>query len=489
MSKWMRQNLTTRVDAPIEPANHMATLANRVARTAVVALFGALLIGLAYQLPSAHQVDIGRMDAAYVQGFHEAERADARAPAALLAGSDGAARWSTAQSFIVFPQIGLPATLDLRLRGPATSVPGSELIVLLNGSELGRMALTNSWADAHFVIERGLLKPSDVVIELRAVAPAPISADDARVVGALLDRASLRTSAWPIVPYPGQMVLGGLAAGLLSLVLARPDPARPDPALKRRAIGMVGAAGMVALGFLLLYRLQLPYSYPLRGLLVGLNIGLAGLLALRYGPRMALRVPALLDLAALGGVGLWLAALLRAAQQHVTLSRPGVETDFSVFARRSAQLHGLFQASGNYDAASDGVLRADGFYQLGYPLLLWLLRPFNNDNPFLAARPIAAISGALVLLATWWLARQLFGRGAALIALLCLACSPLMASYGMFAGTDAPLAAACAVALALLFGLRARMPSSHWQAVAALLLAGAAAGTAFLFRHPGLLLL
>src|SRR5215210_9439490 len=122
------------------------------------------------------------------------------------------------------------------------------------------------------------------------------------------------------------------------------------------------------------------------------------------------------------GIGAWTAAVLASAQRHVTLSLPSVEGDFRVFALRSAHLIGQFPAGTN-DPARDGVLRADGFYNLGYPLLLWLTRPFTSDNPFLSARLIAALSGALLLLAGWWLARQMLGRGAALLALLMLALS------------------------------------------------------------------
>lgn len=66
--------------------------------------------------------------------------------------------------------------------------------------------------------------------------------------------------------------------------------------------------------------------------------------------------------------------------------------------------------AGTTDPALDGVLRADGFYNLGYPLLLWLARPLTGDNPFLAARLVAALGGALLLLAGWLLARRLLGR-------------------------------------------------------------------------------
>src|SRR5262249_148794 len=143
-------------------------------------------------------------------------------------------------------------------------------------------------------------------------------------------------------------------------------------------------------GFLVLYRAQPPYPYPLLRLLPAIDVLLAGALALRYGPALAQRIPALLDGLAIGGIGAWTAAVLIAAQRHVTLSVPGVEKDFRVFATRSEHLFGTFGAQSKEMA---GVIQADGFYNLGYPLLLWLARPLANDNPFLAARLASALSG------------------------------------------------------------------------------------------------
>ena len=221
---------------------------------------------------------------------------------------------------------------------------------------------------------------------------------------------------------------------------------------------------------------------------------------------MMRRRPARLDMLALGAIAAWDGAILLAARDHVTLSIPGVENDFGVFVRRSAQLAGRLPASGAYDPATDGVLRADGFYNLGYPLLLWLVRPLTHDNPFLAARLIAALSAALLLGATWWLARRLLGRGPALLALLILALSPLVAQYGLYLGSDMPFAALCTLALALLLiprtenqeprtaspGIEQTTQNKRQKLSRPAVLAvsaGLVAGAAFLVRHPGLLLL
>lgn len=440
--------------------------AGTLARLAGAMLAGALLIALAYQFPVAHAIDIGGYDAAYVQGFGEPLRNTAE-----LAGSDGSARLWGADGALLLPQAGLPAALTLRTRSPDATP--RDVVVLLNGAqELGRFQAGPQWEEHRFAIAGGLLKPSDVVIQLRAAAP-----------GVLLDRAEFAAGPLPITPYPPQIVYGALAAGMLALLFTR-APAEAAPRRTMFAPGWriwAGATLLVALAFLLLGRAQPIYPYPLRSLLPTLDALLAALLAFRYAPALARRLPALPDALALGGIGAWAAALLLAGRQHLTLSVPGAENDFRVFALRSAHLAGQFPA-GTADPARDGVFRADGFYNLGYPLMLWLARPFASDNAFLAARVVATLSGALLLLGGWLLARRLLGRNGALLALVLLALSPLVVEYGLYLGTDTPFAALCVLALALL--LPARAPRI-WL----LALAGVVGGAAFLVRHPGFLLL
>ena len=475
---------------------------------------GALLLALVYQIPAVHDVDIGGYDAAYVQGFYDPE--------------PGGARWTRDVSYLLFPQAGLPAQVTLRLRGRPVGPP-AEVVVLLNTGlipeaggvrELGRVRPGPEWEEHSFTIDSGLLKPNDVVIELRANT-APPTAEDPRPVGVLLDRATYRTSAMPIAPYPAQLLYGALAAGMLYLLVRRPTtvdvaaaatPAATEGPPYRGWWFGVGLA-VVCVSFLVLYRLQPPYPYPLRRLLPAIDLGLAALLTLRHGAAATRRLPVLLDGLALGGIGAWTGAILLAARNHVTLSIPGVENDFGVFARRSAQIAGHLAPGGAYDPATDGVLRADGFYNLGYPLLLWLVRPLTSDNPFLAARLIAALSGALLLGAAWWLARTVLGRAPALLALLILALSPLVVEYGLYLGSDMPFAALCTLALLLMLRTENREPRTshspssvvssplqqhggHQQAptgnttyLAFATLAGLVAGAAFLVRHPGLLLL
>ena len=484
-----------------------ASLPNAARLLAAMAL-GTLLLALVYQIPTNHMVDIGGYDSAYVQGFYDPERG-AGPDHPELAGSDGSARWTRATSYLLFPQAGLPAQLTLRLRGWRPAGPAPNVQVLLNGTTvLDQFRAGADWEDHTFQINGGLLKPNDVVIEIRSET-ARIGADGPRAAGVLIDRATFHTGPAPIVPYPPQLLYGALAAGMLWL-LTRHDqgPTTNDEGqmsrhlssfvVRRSSRWLIGIVLLVAI-FLLLYRSQPPYPYPLLRLLPATDGVLAALLAIRYGPALARRVPALLDGLAIGGIGAWTAAMLAGAQQHVTLSLPSVEGDFRVFALRSAHLIGQFPAGTN-NPDRDGVLRADGFYNLGYPLLIWLARPFTSDNPFLAARLIAALSGALLLLAGWWLARQLLGRSAAPLALLMLALSPLVVEYALYLGTDMPFAAACALALALLCSATndkrqttnvqiGSLPLVFGRSSFVIALAGLAVGAAFLIRHPGLLLL
>ena len=94
------------------------------------------------------------------------------------------------------------------------------------------------------------------------------------------------------------------------------------------------------------------------------------------------------------------------------------------------------------------LFSADGFYNLGYPLLLWLARPLYDGNAFLAGRLVAALAGAALLGAGYWLARTLLPPGPALVALLVLALSGMVAQYGLLLGSDMPFAASLALCVA-----------------------------------------
>ncbi len=487
----MGRDLTTRTTQHTRPTTVEQTVATQHRRTrwllrlCCAMIAGVLLLTLAYQTPATHTIDIGGYDSAYVQGFYDPEQRGEPGNHTYLQGSNGSVRWTRDVSYILLPQAGLPAQVTLRMRGWRTSRPPPEVAVLLNGTtELGRFRTTGEWQEHTFAITGGLLKPNDVVIELRADT-APLSDDDPRPVGVLLDQATYHVGPLPITPYPAQLAYGALAAGLLWLLLENQEQKiiRAKPILP-----FVLYSLFLVIFWLFFYRLQPLYPYPLRGMLPAVDVVLAGLLTWRVGPRLAARAPALLDALALGGVAIWTGAVAWYARQHVTLSVPGVEKDFRVFATRSSALGSLLLPDNQ-----NTVLRADGFYNLGYPFLLWLVRPLTGDNPFLAARVIALLSGALLLGATWWLARRLLGRGPALLALLALAFSPLVVEYALYVGTDMPFAAMCMLTLALLLTIddrrwtRDKHLSAHPLII--VILSGLTAGAAFLIRHPGLLLL
>jgi ABC-type multidrug transport system fused ATPase/permease subunit len=453
----------------------------RLLAPALIALLaGALLIVLLYQFPATHTINIGSYDTAYVQGFFDAQAITSSGGGRYyLDGSDGSARWSRATSALLFPQAGLPATATLRLRGWRASEPYPRVQLLLNGQTLlADMQTDGTWQEVTVPLEGGWLKASNVFIEIQSSTAA--LPNDAREVGVLLDRVTFRVFRGDnglIIPYPSQVAYGALVA-LLLWVSFRYAAGHTPP---RRAAGWTLASLLVVgAAFLLLYRLQLPfYPYPLHWLLPGIILLLLAFLAWRFAPLALERYPALPAVLAPLAVVAWLAAVLNAAQAHVTLSLPGVEKDFRVFATRTESL--------------DAVFRADGFYNLGYPLLLRLALPLTEGNAFLAARLVAALSGALLLLAGFWLAHSLlagtpaYRKTGALLAVLLLALNPLVTRYALYVGSDMPFAALVALALALLAA--ATLASTARPPLWLLVLAGGVAGAAFLVRHLGLVLL
>ncbi len=424
-------------------------------------LAGCILIVLGYQVPVRYSVHVGSNDGGYVQGFNDAQNrwgtiTDKSSPTPF--------RWTKAESFVLFPQVGLPADVAIHWRGPATKPP-SQLHVLLNGtSELGNLPTTGNWATSTFHLTGGSTKPDDLFIELRSDTPAHVN-DVVR--GVQVDWAELRTTSWPILPVPGQVLQGGLAVALAAVAVRR-----------LRTVLLVAAAGLVA--WLLFYRFPLT-GYPLRYLLRWMILLLAAALAIRHAQtliehltvRRAHSVAAVL-------LTIWLASVLGSVQAHTVLAAPGVEKDFRVFATRSQQL-----LCPEHVALADApcVLRADGFYQLGYPLLLWLVRPMVHNNPFLAARGVALASGMLLLLGAYMIGLRLLGPFGGLLTLALAGLNALTVQYTLLLGTDLPFAAAWTLAVAALVWLET--DSGRWR----LLGAGALCGLAFELRHPGILTL
>ena len=451
--------------APVQSTLPVASAALHWLRQALAwAMAGLALIALAYQIPARHTVEVGLNDAAYVQGFNDPVNrwgvidAGSRATTPL--------RWSRGQSYLLFPQIGLPATATIRWRAlRSEGEPLPKVSVLLNGNqELGVFQATGAWETHSFAIDDGLLKANDIFLELRV---APAIEVDGEQRGVQVDHAALATDGWPVLPYPAQLVYG---AGAIVLATA----------LTRRRSWQWGVALTIALAFLLLYRLQLTF-FPIRSLPPLLPVALGALLVVRTLPSLGDQARArLLTLLGVSALAIWCGWILLTAQAHVALSVPGVERDFPVFDTRSRAL-----LCGGAETTAC-VLRADGFYQIGYPLLLWLVKSLSGMNAFAAGRLIAALSGTLLLLTTSLLGLALYPqparRGAALLALLALALSPFVVQYGLYVGTDMPFAALWMAGLAAL--LVSRAPGRRLTTLAGLL-----CGLAFLIRHPGLVLL
>jgi 4-amino-4-deoxy-L-arabinose transferase-like glycosyltransferase len=449
---------------------HSLTALTWAVRAIAASLAGMALVTILCQIPVSHHIDVGRFDAAYVRGFYDPERLDLPQARAYLHGSDGSARWTRAESYLLFPQAGLPAEVTIRLRGWRADEALPDFAILVDGREVYTGATTGEWQEVRIPLRRVSLKPEDVLITVRSDV-APVSAGDPRLVGVLVDTVVYRTAQPPLQPYPAQMAWGALAGGLLFLALTGVRGGGTVRWLRFVAPLRAWLVGMLLIGalYLFFYRLQPAYPYPLRGLLPGICALLGAIVTLRCGPALAARLPVLPDVLAVGGIAVWTTAVLLAAQDHVTLAVPGVEKDFRVFATRAVDLA--------------LVMRADGFYNLGYPFLLWLFAPLTGGNSFLAARLIAALAGMLMLGAAWWLARCLLGRAPALAALVVLGLNPFVVQYALYVGSDMPFAALCTLALALLASRWIR--GSLWLAA----LAGGVAGCAFLVRHPGVLLL
>jgi hypothetical protein len=464
----MRQYLSAAAGG--KTAMHPLTALMWAVRAIAASLAGMALVTILCQIPVSHHIDVGRFDAAYVRGFYDPERLDLPQARAYLHGSDGSARWTRAESYLLLPQAGLPAEVTIRLRGWRADGALPDIAILVDGHEVYAGATTGEWQEVRIPLRRVSLKPEDVLVTVRS-GVAPVSAGDPRLVGVLVDTVVYRTAQPPLQPYPAQLAWGALAGGLLFLALTGVRGGGTVRWLRFVAPLRAWLIGMLLIGalYLFFYRIQPAYPYPLRGLLPGVCAALGAIVTLRYGPALAARLPVLPDVLAVGGIAVWTTAVLLAAQDHVTLAVPGVEKDFRVFATRAVDLA--------------LVLRADGFYNLGYPFLLWLFAPLTGGNSFLAARLIAALAGMLMLGAAWWLARCLLGRALALAALVVLGLNPFVVQYALYVGSDMPFAALCTLALALLASHRIR--GSLWLAA----LGGGAAGCAFLVRHPGVLLL
>ena len=400
------------------------------------ACLAGIVIVLLYQAPVRRTFDIGGNDAGVVQGFAEPERF----PTSEGSGFDGLVRRVLPTAALRFPQLGTPAAVTMRWLAP-TGVP---VVVQINDELRVQLVAQGQWEEQTVVLTGGWRKAFDTVVRITSPAADQI----------LLDRIEI-TVLPPVWPHPAQLLYAGLV-GVLCGVLFAGQP-RWQPVLTIVGYGI---------GWLLLYR---DSPYPLI-YLPPISVAVLGAATLvRYWPIVVTRWPQwATPWLVVCLIGSWVSWLLPAMQAHVTLARPGVENDFRVFATRDT-LSTIFQA--------------DGFYNLGYPLLLWLVRPFTHDNPFLAARLIALVSGGILIGAGYWLARCFLTPTPSLLAAGFLALSGLVTQYSLLVGSDMPFAALMTLAVAVTLRVNTR---TH---AALALFGGALAGAAFLLRHPGLILL
>ncbi len=381
--------------------------------------------------------DIGDNDAGVVQGFAEPERFTTSDGS----GFDGSIRRVLPTAALRLPQVGTPAAVTIRWLAPT----GMPVVVQVNDELSQQFVAQGQWEEQTIALTGGWRKAFDIVVRITS----PVVADQI-----LLDRIEV-TVLPPVWPHPAQLLYAGLI-GVLCKALFHRRP-RWQPVLV-----IVGYGA----GWFLLYRNS---HYPLI-YLPPISVAVLGAATLvRYWPLLSTRWPQwATPWLTVVIVVIWMGALVPAMQAHVTLARPGVENDFRVFATRDT-LSAIFQA--------------DGFYNLGYPLLLWLVRPLTHDNPFLAARLIALVAGGVLIGAGYWLARCLLAPAPSLLAAGFLALSGMVTQYSLLIGSDMPFAALMTLAVAVTLRVNTR---TH---AAMVLFGGLLAGAAFLIRHPGLILL
>ncbi|WP_044232773.1 glycosyltransferase family 39 protein [Chloroflexus sp. Y-396-1] len=401
------------------------------------ASLAGIVIVLLYQAPMHRAFDIGDNDAGVVQGFAEPERFTTSDGSSF----DGSIRRVLPTAALRLPQVGTPAAVTIRWLAPT----GMPVVVQVNDELSQQFVAQGQWEEQTIALTGGWRKAFDIVVRITS----PVVADQI-----LLDRIEV-TVLPPVWPHPAQLLYAGLI-GVLCRALFHRRP-RWQPVLV-----IVGYGA----GWLLLYRNS---HYPLI-YLPPISVAVLGAATLvRYWPLLSTRWPQwATPWLTVAIVVIWMGALVPAMQAHVTLARPGVENDFRVFATRDT-LSAIFQA--------------DGFYNLGYPLLLWLVRPLTHDNPFLAARLIALVAGGVLIGAGYWLARCLLAPAPSLLAAGFLALSGMVTQYSLLIGSDMPFAALMTLAVAVTLRVDTR---TH---AAMVLFGGLLAGAAFLIRHPGLILL
>ncbi|MFM2032563.1 MAG: hypothetical protein RLZZ297_1328, partial [Chloroflexota bacterium] len=412
-----------------------------------------VLTGLLHAVPTRQVIDIGGADSAYVQGFYDQQ------PIPAPFEQPGMARWSGPDAALRLPLIGIPARLTMTLRAPTPR----ELILITADTDTTtgkNLPLDTSWQTHSIDIVGVFVKLTDTPVLFRSET-GPWQKGDLRPVGILLDTIVYETE-WGARPYPSTTLAVVLTTFLLLLIVIGRSATPPSWVW---VLATFSPHLLIALG----------WRWPLHSALVIADIQWWGLLAATLGAAWVYWTPLCAAWQRWSGwctgvaVAGWVVWYMRLQQLHLTLVVPGVEKDFRSFATRS-------------DSLGD-VMRADGFYQLGYPAVLWAGRQLSGWSVFAVATSASVLAAALVVMSTWWIARQTLGRGWDTAAVAILLGSAFFGDAALLVGSDMPFAAFCTLSLAvLIWATTAPTRRLRW------VLAGACIGAAYLTRHSGLVL-
>jgi tetratricopeptide (TPR) repeat protein len=129
-------------------------------------------------------IDIGNLDFGYVKGFWGSERVDSLTY-----------RWSKETSYIKFPQIeaSSPLTLSLCIAGSRPlGIRPPRVSIKVNGHTLAEFMTSKEMEIYEFAVDRWMLKPGDLVIEIKSDTFVP-GGGDLRELGLIVDWIKIET--------------------------------------------------------------------------------------------------------------------------------------------------------------------------------------------------------------------------------------------------------------------------------------------------------
>lgn len=417
-----------------------------LATTLLVATLSGILFGLICLIPVSHTIDVGGYDSAYVQGFFDQE------PIPSQFATDGMARWSGADAAVILPQFATPMHVRMRVVAPH---PQTVTITANGGNPVLQQWVDTSWHELSFEVPGGEFKPFTLYVALQSDIK-PWQTGDPRQVGILVDSITITTLP-PNLPYPWPIAWVILCSMLCSAILQ----SRQLPNWQQRCIAILVPVGAAIVSWRGQFWFPLPQG-------VAIVCGLCALmLAVRYQQRITRRIPWWGD--ALSGItiAVWSTSNVFMQRMHLTLAVPGVEKDFRSFASRSDSLTTVFTA--------------DPFYNYGYPFILHVIQQLSGASAFDSARWWGVIVATGALIATWWLARFIFGQYWGAFMTITVATSALFTQYALSLGSDMTFSALTTLACALLVRTPAR---PRWM-----IGVGVMAGLAFTVRHTGIILI